>query len=84
MSNKDPKRPRYWYCIIGPVPDDDISSFGDGPPRAAARDAIRRSTGHDPTCSSGWIEEADAEAMQRANLESTKAWLKSTNEEAPE
>ncbi len=65
MSPK-PDRPRYWFCVIGPVPASDIHPFGDGPPRAAVREAIHKSTGHWADCGSGWVEESEAEAMRAA------------------
>ncbi len=64
MSNKKPDRPRYWYCLVGPVPDNKIHPFGDGPPRMAARKAVLESTGLDPSCASGWIEEEEANEIK--------------------
>lgn len=45
---------KYWVCIIGPVDESKIHSGNDFPPRMAARDAILKSTGCDPSCWSGW------------------------------
>ncbi|MFA6159395.1 MAG: hypothetical protein WC763_07255 [Candidatus Paceibacterota bacterium] len=62
-------RPRFWYCIIGPIPDGDVPEMGDGPPRSAAREAVHKMTGHWSTCSSGWLEQSEAEAAQKAMRE---------------
>ena len=64
---KSPKRPRYWYCLIGPIPDDRIHCMGDGPPRAAARNAVLEMTRTGAPCSSGWLEEGEAKAHENVN-----------------
>lgn len=66
MLIEEVKRPRYWHCLIGPVPDDAIPSCGDGPPRMVARQSVLDITGHDPCCSSGWIEQDAYDRIQRA------------------
>ena len=70
---------KYWTCIIGPVPEEDIHPWGDGPPRSAVKDAIHRSTGHQPTCASGWRSKEEVEAMQKA---SSEVWQKRMKEQA--
>ena len=65
----DPKRPRYWMCIIGPVPDDQLPFGADYAPRIAARNAVFKATGIDPDCLSGWIEEAELERIQKAEYD---------------
>lgn len=57
---------RYWFCIIGPVPEEDIPYGGDFLPRQAVKIAVANSTGHNPTCSSGWCDEGEAKAMESA------------------
>jgi len=59
-------KPRYWFCIIGPVPEKDIPFGGDFAPRQAAKIAIANSTGHNPICASGWCDEGEANAMHDA------------------
>lgn len=66
MNPPNPKRPRYWYCILGPIPNDKVDPMGDGPPRAAVRGAALRMTGVDAQCSSSWVEEGDVDAMRDA------------------
>lgn len=71
-QEKAADRPRYWVCIIGPVPDNRIkSNGGDSPPRMAARQAILDSTGCDPLCNSGWCEEEEYERIMAAKYPST-------------
>lgn len=67
-KKKQPKlsNPRYWFCVIGPVPEKDIPFGGDFPPRQAAKIAIANSTGHNPMCASGWCSEDEAKAMMDA------------------
>jgi len=48
-------QPRYWVCIIGPVPSLDLPDGSDFGPRVAARQQILNITGHDPECISGWF-----------------------------
>jgi len=59
------KPPRYWVCIIGPVPDADLPAGADLPPRLAARRAVALNTGHDPECFSGWHSEATVEDLKK-------------------
>ena len=62
-----PKGPRYWICVIGPVPADKLPWGADGPPRAAAQKAVSDMAGRWPdNCWSGWASPAQAEAVRAA------------------
>ena len=78
MKNKSPNRPRYWHCLIGPIPNNLIHPMGDGPPRFAAQDAVWKMINGKMNfdTSSGWIEEEDARAYQKTGEELISAWNK--------
>lgn len=78
-TRTSPNRPRYWYCIIGPIPEKDVPEMGDGPPRSAAREAMHKMTRHWATCSSGWLEESEAEAAQKAMHEDYRKRMNMTS-----
>lgn len=59
-------KPRYWVCIIGPVPDDKLPDGADGPPRHAARHASWKMTGVDSECNSGWCDEDEYNRIMAA------------------
>ena len=61
----------YWYCIIGPVCENDLPSGGDLTLRNAVQKAFKGSIGHDADhCYTAWgITEAAKERMLLARLE---------------
>jgi hypothetical protein len=59
-------KPRYWYCIIGPVMDENLPMGADLPPRLAARRKVFDITGVDPPCVSGWIFEDEVRRIEEA------------------
>lgn len=62
--------PRYWFCVVGPIPDDKLPYGADLPPRLAARQAIETLTGCEThRCTvSGWVYEDEAEAMRKSRV----------------
>ena len=63
----DPQRPRYWYCLIGPVPDDQLPNGADFRPRMAAREEVERLSGNKTfVTASGWLEQNEYESMLAA------------------
>lgn len=58
----------YWVCIIGPVERKELPDGADGPPRAAAVDAIIEMIGRQPDeCGSGWgCTEETKKAIEKA------------------
>jgi hypothetical protein len=63
--------PRYWFCVIGPIPDDKLPSGADLPPRLAARQAVESMTGCEThrCTASGWIMKEEADMIQDATIQ---------------
>jgi len=73
---------KYWMCAIGPIDEDKIPFGGDFPPRMAARNAVLDTTGEDPSCSSGWADEAEYKAAYNAKYKYVAAKMSGVDLEA--
>ncbi len=71
MSDTMKDKPRYWFCMIGPVPDESLPLGADFSPRLAAREKVFSMTGIDSPCTSGWIDEDE----YKAHLETQRPFL---------
>jgi len=66
-------RPRYWVCIAGPVPQSHLPKGAYGPPRQAAKKAIKKMSGKVPNCWSGWIDQNEFDRIVKAQRERREA-----------
>lgn len=58
---------KYWYCLIGPVDEEDIPDREDLPLRLAVKNQLGQDLDFNPDrCSSGWISSGTAEYMSEA------------------
>lgn len=60
--------PKYWFCVVGPLPDSAIPWGADFPPRNAVRSAIEAMTGLSTVActTSAWVNEDEALAIKGA------------------
>lgn len=68
ITREEPPKPRYWYCLIGPVDESKIPEGGYAAPRMAARNAVFQTTGLDVQCASAWISEEESQRLFEARL----------------